>query len=72
MDCQQSGTSWRHIERGADDVLEDEQVPTAVKEEDFILIAQESTSSSDSFSLNHLEILSGVLMSYCRIYESHF
>lgn len=68
----QYGLKQRRIERRADDVTKDERVATAVREEDVILVAHETTPLSDSSYLNTSAILSEALMSYCRVYDCPF
>lgn len=48
MDCSQSGLKRRRIEWNAEVVTEDDRGPTTVKEEEFILAAQETAPPSDA------------------------
>lgn len=72
MDYLQYVMKRRRIERRADDVTDDEQVATAVKEEDVIFVAQKTTQPSDFLSIDTSAILSEALKSYCRIYDCTF
>lgn len=67
MDCLRPEMKQRRIERGAEDIPEEEQVTTAVKEEEILLIAPETTQPSNSTFLNYPGILFGALESFCRM-----
>lgn len=72
MDYPPSGIKRMHIKRIADEVTEDEQVATAVIEEDAVVVAQEAAPPSDSSSLKLSANLSKAEKSYCYSYEFPF